>query len=463
MKTNTGFTRRVFVQRAAGAAIAAAVFPKIIPSSALGAEGQVAPSNRTTVGCIGLGPQGTGVMRGFLGQKDAQVVALCDLKQEQLEQATGLVNTAYQNQDCKTYGDFRELLQRKDIDACLVATPDHWHVLIAMAAAKAGKDVYMEKPMSCSLAESQALREAMQKYKRVFQFGTQQRSDRKFRLACELVRNQLIGELKHINVWAPGSSAGGSKLEVPVPPTLNYDFWLGPAPFKPYTEDRCAAAGDRKTWWFISDYTYGFITGWGIHPMDIAMWGGDTRLDGPVEIAGQAHYSTEGVSDTATTWDINYKFASGVTLNFAGTPNPQIRGTQITEPWPHEAELKQRFGALQKHGTTFEGTNGWVLVDRAKIVTYPEHLATEKPDTFKVRLKESVNHVRDFLDSIKSRKPTVAPVEEAFRSDAMCQLGDIASRLKRPLTFDPKQEKFIKDSEANSRLKARTMRKPWKL
>lgn len=465
MKMATRLNRRTFLRTTAAASFAGAMLPQIVPAAVLGKDGGVAPSNRIVVGCIGLGPQGTGDMRGFLAQKDAQVVAVCDVKQDRLEQARDLVNSTYQTQACATYTDFHQVLARKDIQACLVATPDHWHVPISLAAVKAGKDVYMEKPFGCSLAENQALRDAVHKYKRIFQFGTQQRSSKQFRLACELVRNKAIGDLQHIAVWAPGSSPGGSTQPVAVPPTLDYDKWLGPAPQKPYTEDRCAAEGNKKTWWYISDYSFGFITGWGIHPMDIGLWGGWLLTDGTVEIEGTAHYPTaaEGSTDTATTWDINCTFGTGVTLKFIGVPNPQLAGSKSDEAWPHQDELKRRYGQIKSHGTAFEGSKGWVCVDRGRLATSPETLAETKEDALTLKLKASTNHVRDFLDSIVSREPAVANVDEAFRADALCQVCDIAARLKRKVTFDFKKEKFVKDDEANKRLQLRQMRKPFGL
>ena len=285
MKTPSS-TRRQFLRQTTGLAVSVTAFPSLIPASALGRQGNVAPSARVVMAAIGVGPQGTGDMSNFLGQKDAQVVAVCDVKTDQLEQARQLVNGHYKNQDCAVSGDFREVLARKDIDACLIATPDHWHVLAALAAVRAGKDVYLEKPMGLSLTEDWALRSEVHQRRRVFQFGTQQRSSRIFRLACELVRNGRIGKLKHINAWAPGSSPGGPTNVVPVPPGLNYDFWLGPAPFKPHTQDLCSADGARKTWWFITDYALGFIAGWGIHPLDIALWGGGDLLSGPARGPG---------------------------------------------------------------------------------------------------------------------------------------------------------------------------------
>ena len=217
MKTPSS-TRRQFLRQTTGLAVSVTAFPSLIPASALGRQGNVAPSARVVMAAIGVGPQGTGDMSNFLGQKDAQVVAVCDVKTDQLEQARQLVNGHYRNQDCAVSGDFREVLARKDIDACLIATPDHWHVLAALAAVRAGKDVYLEKPMGLSLTEDWALRSEVHQRRRVFQFGTQQRSSRIFRLACELVRNGRIGKLKHINAWAPGAAPAARPMSCPSPP-----------------------------------------------------------------------------------------------------------------------------------------------------------------------------------------------------------------------------------------------------
>lgn len=453
--------RRQFLKRGAGVALASAAFPTIIPSSALGADGAVAPSNRITVACIGTGPQGTGVMGGFLAQKNAQVVAVCDVKQEQREQAAGIVNQKYQNKDCRTYVDFREVLGRKDIDACLIATPDHWHVPIGVAAVRAGKDVYVEKPIGCSVAEGQAMRKAVKETGRIFQFGTQQRSDRKFRLACELARNGALGQLKTVHVWAPGSTPGGSTKVVPPPATLDYERWLGPAPFRPYAENRCDADGATKTWWFDSDYAVGFIAGWGIHPIDIAIWGAGDLMKGTVELEGTGTYPKEGACNTATIWDIRMKFSSGLNVIFAGSPNGGNASKPTGEAWPHHDEWKSRFGEISTHGTVFEGSDGWARVQRGALVTSPEALAEADGKEFKVKLKASPDHVRNFLESISSREPAISHVDDAVWGDTLCQISDIAGRLGRKLRFDFASERFINDAEANKRLALRPMRSPW--
>jgi predicted dehydrogenase len=461
---NPHLNRREFVRTAATAAFAAAAFPAIIPGSALGKNGAVAASNRITVGVIGCGPQGRGDMSNFLAQKDCQVVAVCDVKKDQIELARDAVNGQYGNHDCNTFHDFRELVARKDIDACLIATPDHWHVLTALAAINSGKDVYLEKPLAVTLAEGQALRKAVRKHKRVFQFGTQQRSGPMFWRACQLVRNGCIGKLEHINVWAPGSSPGGSLKEAVPPAGLDYPFWLGPAQMTPYTEDRCIDDSNRKTWWFISDYTLGFVSGWGIHPLDIALWCGGELLGGTVEVQGRGTFrNTEGVCDTATVWEVDFSFSSGVTMKFTGVPNGQNQGTPTGDPWLHQDEWKSRYRRIESHGTAFEGSDGWVHIDRSGINLQPENLIDVNPEGFKAGLVRSPGHVRNFLDCIKSREDTVCPVEAAVSVDTLCHLADAAMRLERRLKFDFKASRFVNDEPANQRLKARAMSKPWHL
>jgi len=455
-------SRRSFLKNSTALALSTAALPSLVPASVLGGSGAVAPNSRIGIGCIGVGPQGQGDMSGFLNQNDARVLAVCDVKTEQLEQAKGAVNKRYGSNDCRGYDDFRDLLGRKDIDACLIATPDHWHVPIAIAAVRAGKDVYVEKPLGLTLAEDWALRKEVHKRKAIFQFGTQQRSGRLFRTACELARNGRIGQLNHINVWAPGSSPGGSTKEVPVPAGVNYDMWLGPSQFRPYTEDLCSADGTKKTWWFISQFALGFIAGWGIHPIDIAAWGADL-FTGPIEIEGRGTFHCEGACDTATIWQIHLKFASDVTMTFAGVPNGGNQYKPTSDTWPQENEWKQRYRRITSHGTAFEGSDGWVHIDRDGINLQPENLIDDNPETYKTRLTRSPDHVRNFLDCIKSREQTVCNIDEAVRSDTLCHLSEIAIRLNRKLVWDPKVEHFVNDEEANLRLKARKFRAPWSL
>jgi predicted dehydrogenase len=438
-------SRREFLTKATGTAVGAIGFPYIVSSSALGRAGNVAASNRITVGSVGVGPQGTGVMRNFMGQKDARVVAICDLKAPRRKEIKNLVDKHYQNKDCATYEDFRELVARDDIDVVSIATTDHWHVLVALAAARAGKDIYLEKPMGLSVAQDQTLREVCHRYGRAFQFGTQQRSNRNFRFACELALNERIGKLHTINVWSPGSSSGGDPKPVPEPDWLDYDMWLGPAPYTPYTKDRCS----NRLWWFISDYALGFIAGWGIHPIDIAIWGGGEKVACPVEIGGTGTWpSPAGVCDTARNWDVVCKYASGVTMNFTG--------------WPCRKEWPKRYGRIQSHGTAFEGTDGWVQVNRGGLTAHPKELLSTEFGLNEIQLTKSGNHVRNLLDCVKSRAETICNIDTAVQGDIVCQISDIAIRLEQKLKWDPVKELFVKNEQANRMLK-RAMRSPWRL
>jgi len=425
--------RRRFLQATA----AAVVGFQIVPRHVLG-QGQTPPSEKLNIAGVGVGGQGGGVLNDL---KSENIVALCDVKRNVLEEKQGLVNDFYDNKDCKAYHDFRELTERDDIDACLVATCDHWHVLTSLAAVRSGKDVYMEKPMGLTLEEDQAMRAAVYQHNRVFQFGTQQRSDAIFRKACEIARNGLLGDLHTINVWSSGSIQAGNPAQVPVPKWLDYNFWLGPSKFTPYTENRCS----NQLWWFMSDYALGFIAGWGIHPMDIALWGAEDHFHGTWDVEGTGKFPTEGVCDTALTWDVKIKIQNGVTVDFRGASSA--------------AEWNKKYNDNSDHGTAFEGTEGWVYVRRGKIDAHPKSLLDAKIER---PLYVSNNHVDNFLDCVRSRKETISPVSVAVKGDTLCHISDIAIRREEKLLFDSQQEIFIGNQEANKRL-MRPMRAPWHL
>ncbi len=444
MGSRRSITRRGFLKQSTGLALEVVAFPYVVRPSALGLAGAVAASERVTVGTVGVGPQGIYVMRNFLAQDDCRVVAVCDVKQPALDAGRAVVNERYRDTDCATYADFRALIARPDIDVVHIATCDHWHVPVALEAARAGKDIYLEKPMGLSLAEDQALRAACRRYGTIFQFGTQQRSDRNFRLACELVRNGRIGKLHTINVWCTGSSSGGSRAPVAPPDWIDYDMWLGPAPYHPCTPDRYT----NQWWWFISDYALGFIAGWGVHPLDIALWGGAERLSGPVEIEGKGVWpGPAGVCDTATNWNIVAKYDTGVTLNFTGNPVP--------EAW------RSRYGRVSDHGTAFEGDAGWVHVDRAGLNAHPKELIGTELGPNELHLYESNSHARNLLDCVRSRREAICPIDAAVQADILCHISDIAIRLERKLRWDPSQERFSGDEVANRRL-VRAWRSPWR-
>ena len=432
--------RRLFLKNTAIVA-GTACFPTIIPSSSLGRDGAVKPSEKIIMGSIGLGIRGTSNMKQFLMQDDVRVVAVCDVFKSQRKKAKDLVDDYYNNKDCSAYNDFRELISRKDIDAVSIAVPDHWHVLIGLAAARAGKDMYYEKPIGVSLEQAQALRKAIHEHKNVFQFGTQQRTSKYFPFICELVRNKRIGQLKTIYVGAPFSWPIPSQPEMPVPEDLDYDMWLGPAPKVPYTYQRCRPYNEKEsysTWYHIYDYCLGFIANWGVHHLDIAQWGNGTDDTTPIDVEGAGEFPKEGIANCCIKWELTFNYANGVKMIYTDE-----RGKC-------------------KHGVRFEGTDGWVHVTRESMDANPKSLLETKIGKDEIQLTVSSDHHRNFLDAVKSRGKTICPIDTAVHSDTICQMANIATRLGHKLRWDPGKEKFIGDDEAN-RMLSRPMRAPWKL
>jgi predicted dehydrogenase len=425
--------------------------PQIIPASVLGAGGAVAPSNRVGLGCIGLGIQGTGNMKTFLGHPEVRVTAVCDVHETQRLTGKKVVDDFYSNADCVACKDFRELIARPDIDAVQITTPDHWHPLIALEAARHGKHMYHEKPMGWSFRAAQTVRKAIHERGVVFQFGTQQRSSGKFRPACELVRNRKIGQLKTILVGVPGSvSSCPIQPTEPVPKELDYDFWLGPAPLAPYCYQRCRPFTPKEGWsvWYsISDYCMGMIGNWGVHHLDIAQWGNNTERSGPTEIEGTAEFPQGMLTDCCVSWQVENRYANGVTL-------------------VHMDDATSKKHPLQKgghgHGILFLGSEGWVHVDRGGWDAHPKSLLETKPGANDLRLFRSDNHHGNFIDALKKRGQPAAPIDSAVRTDTLCQLQLIAVKLRRRLRWDPVKEDFTGDAEA-SRMLDRPMRAPWKV
>ena len=429
-KTN----RRAFLKNSVSTLSSAVALPYVITSTALGNKGVPAGSERVTVGHIGVGGQGGGLLQGFLNVDACQSVAVCDCFATRRTGRADMVNKHYAKQNtkankgCATYADFRELLARDDIDAVVVATPDHWHVPVALATARAGKDMYVEKPLGLSMHQNIALREAIGRYGNIFQYGTQQRSfNQHCGFACELLQNGYLGELKEIHVDAPAGTSGGSTKAIPVPPGLNYDMWLGPAPVSPYTKDRCTNAGS----WHVYDNALGFIAGWGAHPLDVMHWGYPHI---PVEYEGTGTIPTKGLFNTITHWRIRGRFASGVTFTFKDGPDK----------------------------TTFKGTEGWVAASRGGIDANPKSLlsVTIKPE--EIHLLKSTNHYQGFIDSVKSRSQAVSPIASAVQSDLVSHLSDIAIRTGHKIKWDPSKETIVGD-ETEKRMMTRAMRSPWRL
>ena len=432
MSQNKDITRRGFLRRVAGISAGAVAFPYIVPSSALGDAAGVAPSNRIVMGCIGVGSMGTADMQGFLGKQEVQVVAVCDVDKAQRDKAKTVVDEKYKNQNCKTYLDFREVIERSDIDVLSVALPDHWHSIPAIMGAAAGKDIHAQKPLARTIREGRAICDAVRRYGIVWQTGSQQRSSEDFHRACELVRNGRIGKVTAVEVGLPTGSASDNKPMQEVPAGVDWDFWLGPAPWVPYRGIL------HWNWRWIMDYSGGQLTDWAGHHIDIAHWGLDLERTGPVEIEGRGVYPADGIYNVPMEYKFTCKYANGIVMTVADNK-------QISE------------------GTKWYGEAGkWIYVNRGKLEANPPSVLKEVIGPDEVKLYESRDHRQNFLDCVKSRKETIAPAEVGHRSISVGLLGEIAMLTERKLRWDPEKEVFLDDEQAN-RLLSRPMRSPWHL
>ncbi len=420
-------TRRTFLKTAASIAA-----PMIVPASALGLGDATAPSERVTIGCIGVGNRGSSNMRAFLDAPGAQVVAVCDVDRAHRERAR---EQSELNEDA-AYLDYREILARDDIDAVSIGTPDHWHAINTIEAADAGKDIFCEKPVSLTIAEGRQMADAVARNERILQVGTWRRSLEPCRRACELVRNGYIGELRSIECGVPEGYQIRGDFEpghptVPVPDGFDYDRWLGPAPKKPYTPGRC-----HFNFRWLLDYSAGYITDWGAHYYDIAQWGNGTDDTGPVHIAGYAEFPREGLYDASVKHLIEFEYANGVRLIALSSSDSA------------------------KHGIRFFGSEGWIHVESNTITSAPESLATVELKDSDTRLYASDNHLYNFIECVLERKTPAAPIEVGHRSASICHLGHIATTLKRELQWDPVKEQFVGDDEADA-MRDRPKRAPW--
>ena len=439
MSQKTNMNRRQFLRKIAGTTVGAIGFPYLIGSSALGKDGSVMPSNRIVMGCIGVGWMGTNNLENFLKEPDAHVVAVCDIDKKHLHDAKNIVDKKYGNQDCATYHDFRELLARADIDAVSIGVPDHWHAIPSIAAASAGKDIYGEKPLSHCLAEGRAICDAVKRYNRVWQTGSWQRSEPNFRFACELVLNGRIGKVHTVEVGLPSghtdfAGTKGQEDIIPPPAELDYDFWLGPAPYAPY-----APARVHKNWRWNYDYGGGQLMDWVGHHVDIAHWGLGLDYSGPVEIECYGDSPNTGLWNTATKYRATAMYANGIKLILAGGHADICNG---------------------RRGTKWIGEEGWVWVDRSGIDAKPKSLLHETFGSNEIHLYRSPGHWRNFLDCIKTRSTTLAPCEVAHRSASVGHIALIAMKTGRKLTWDPQKESFTNDYDA-ARFLSRSMRSPW--
>lgn len=430
-------SRREFLRRTATATAAAVAFPSIVPASALGRNGAVPPSERITMGFIGVGAQGGGhlfgggwtyVVGGFAGREDVQVLAVCDVRRPRLEQACRRVDAFYAERlgqagarACQACVDFREVLARRDIDAVLIATPAHWHATMAVMAAAAGKDIYCEKPTAVTIQESQAVLAAVRRHGRVYQAGTQQRSEYggKFRLACELVRSGRIGKLREIYCHRDGGAISWPRRATapakPVPEDLNWDLYLGPAPLIPYDGNTAAHRFD------IGELN------WGQHHYDIIQWAAAADDTGPVEV-----FFEDGRS--------GYRYASGVVVHGRRYPDEPVGG---------------------EGGACFVGTEGRIAVDRRILVSEPAGIVKEPLHPNEVHLARNNGHADNFLQCVRTRQRPICDADVAHRSASAMLLGGVAKQLQRTLRWDPRAERFENDPEA-SRYLSIAKRAPWR-
>ncbi len=429
-------SRRDFVRRSAAAAAGLFVIPNIIPSSALGLGSKIPPSDRLVMGCIGTGSQGMSNMRDFLRLKDAvQFTALCDVDSKRLAQAKATVDKANKDTGCRTYMDFREFLEKETLDAVSIALPDHWHGIIYTAAVDKKLHVYGEKPICRTIKDGQTIVAAVKKNNIIWQTGSWQRSLNNFRRAAELAINGRAGKISYIEVGLPDGGRGiGTPPVMDVPPELNWEMWLGPAPKVPYR------GVSHWNWRWILDYSGGQMTDWAGHHIDIANWGAGLEHTGPVEISGTGVYPPEGIYNVPVEYDFICKYANGIQMRVANA-----------------SRLKLGMG------TTWLGDRGWIHTDRGNVLTASDpKILEEIIDENEIHLYKSDNHWQNFVDCAKSGKQTIAPIEVAYRAISVGLLGEIAMTTRETIRWDPEKEEITGNLRA-TRLLSRPYRMPWTL
>lgn len=425
--------RRTFLQRSSLAATALAL-PTILPSRLFGED---APSKKIGVGFIGVGNIAQGHMDTLLGFDEVRIVAVADVDRAHREAAQAKIDAGYGAKGCAGYNDFRELLARPDIDVVWVCTPDHWHALAAIEAIRRGKDVYVEKPLTLTIREGRELVNAARWYQRVAQTGTQQRSSKRFHDTAEFIRNGGLGKLERIEILIPANNkyVGARWQPEAVPAGLDWEMWLGPAPWSPFTRQGC-----HYNFRFNLDYACGQVTNWGVHYIDIAQWALGMDDSGPVEVEGHGEFPSSGLFTTATKVDFTCRYANDVTLR-----------------------CRTRYDGVSDGNVRFFGDRGWIDVSRsASTASAPALLKEVTARSGGLKLPASTNHHDNFLTAVRTRALPISDVEIGHRTTTVCNLGNIAMLLDRKLRWDPAREEFIDDEMAN-RLRHRAMRAPWSL
>jgi predicted dehydrogenase len=430
-------TRRAFLQTT----LIAGTAPWLMPWHVLSVAGQAPPSGKITLGVIGVGAQGQSDLRDFLRYDAVRVRAICDVNQRNLESARRSIAERYGRPDVKVFADFRELNADPSIDAVLMALPVHWHSIPAQDAILHGKHIYHEKPMASSFEEARRVRAAVRSKGVVFQFGTQQRSDTKFRWACELALNGRLGKLREIRVSVPAGRQGALLPEQPVPDYLDWNRWVGPAPFTTFHQEKLK----RDTHENITNFSLGMIACWGIHHLDIAQWGNDADDLGPRTVEGTGEFPKAGSLDAILHWNVRFEYSAAAPITFVNDGTPGF-----------------------EHGVRFVGESSWVQVRRGAISTADDRESLlrdpqNQVGTMPRKLPVSSDHTRNFLDAIKNGKRAICDIETAVRADTLCQLALIAVKQGRRLEWDPKTERFANDASANALLQPRAFRGDWKL
>ncbi len=449
-------TRREFLSAAA-----CAFLPNLIPPGALGFGG-TPPSGRVNVGLIACGGRAMAEARCLVSCEQCQIVAVCDPWESKRLRAKQVFEQHYAGRKrsgaykgCDAYSDFRDVLAREDVDAVYIATPDHWHVPITIAAARAGKDMHTEKPLGVSIEQDLAARDAVRRFGRVFQYGAERRSTTAARRAVELVLNGRIGKVQAVYVVSPASVQGGSGAPtLPVPAELDYDLWLGPAPYAPFSRDRCMAAGGANGIFHIYDYAIGFIAGWAAHPLDQVQWWADQMgLGIPVTYEGTGALPDNGLFNCLIQWDVHCRYANGLPLRFMDAATAR----------------QQDFPGMRDHNAaTFVGTDGWVSISYSGVQMHPESLASTVIGPNEIHLQNGNRtggeyvepHHANWINSILSRRDPVGNIESAVRSDLISHLSDLCVRVGRPIRWDPVKETIVGDDTAR-RMMSRAMRAPW--
>lgn len=478
--------RRRFLASLTGAA----AIPAIVPASALG-RGFTPPSDRVTVGVLGSGGRGVFETGQYPSFDNTVIVAVCDAQESRRLSAKAALEKRYAeqrpgnpNRGIRMYRDFRELLAQKDIDAVYIASPDHWHVTMLIHALKAGKHVHCEKPLGVSIEQDLAALKAVRKYRKVFQYGAELRSNAETRKGIELVLNGRIGKVERIYVVSPPSETGGSATPVlPVPNGFDYDLWLGPAPVKPFCADRCLQGSNgRNAIYYVFDYTLGNIANWAAHPLDqVQLWADNSgRTEPPVLYEGSGKYPAEGLFDTAWQWNVRCAWRDGLVMHFMDNntydelpdaPHPDVS-------WGRSATGA---GVRKMHnGAVFAGTEGWVIVSYGKVVTNPASLADSEIGPNEIHLHDSAlasipegmpkgfqqtltaGHHQDWIRAIRTGSPTADGIESAVRSDLVSQLAELCIRTGQPVRWDPEKE-TITGNEAARQMMERPMRAPWRV